>query len=403
MLALVAVAVRLLLGPPLEPLFFVGVAFLAVAPFFRSRARVREATLELAPGRLTVKPRGKGLKQTITMKDLTGASTAPADDGVTLVLATDPRFNPVLLSLDDTARAKTTCAALGVGSAGFGVLVWERGPRPVHHVVAAVRLLGALYALATCGYALVSDPFAAELDANSTWTLVAIGMLTLVTVSDLVISRRTIALRPEALHLYDGRGWKLPWLTIEEVEVRGDAFVLTVLQPGGDRRAPKKREITARFSPPARYRQGIERVDAAAIVAQIRAAAARARGGPLEAEHFNSVVSLLQPLDDEATNDWIRRLDVLADSWRVSPPRHGEAEAYRVALWSTLEDPDADPIVRALATRVLSRLDRASVEPRLRVVLETVRDKRHTAHLRAAVEPESEPLAAAIEKWKRRA
>ncbi len=402
-LALVAIGVRFVLGPPLEPLFFVGVAFLAVAPFFRSRTRMREAVLELTPGRLTVRPSGRGLTQTIAMKELTGASTAHADDGVTLVLATDPRFNPVLVSLDDTSRAKEACDALGVGKAGFGVLVWERGPRPTHHVVAAIRLLGALYALATCAYALTSDSFAAQLDVNSNWTLVAVGMLALVTLSDLVVPRRTIALRPNALHLFDDRARSFPWSTIETVDVRGDAFVFTVVQPHGDHEFPRKLEVTARFSPPARHRQGIEPVDAGAIVAQIRAAVARSRGGPLEAEHFNSVVGLLQPLDNEATIDWIRRLDALADGWRVSPPRHGETESYRVALWSTLEDHDADPIVRALATRVLSRLDRASVEPKLRVVLETVRDKQHVAHLRAAVAPESEPLAAAIEEWKRRA
>ncbi len=87
----------------------------------------------------------------------------------------------------------------------------------------------------------------------------------------------------------------------------------------------------------------------------------------------------------------------------MSPPRHGETEAYRVALWATLEDHDADPVVRALATRVLSRLDRETLEPKLRVVLDTVRDPEQVKRIRVAALPESEPLVAAIEKWKRRA
>jgi hypothetical protein len=114
------------------------------------------------------------------------------------------------------------------------------------------------------------------------------------------------------------------------------------------------------------------------------------------------VRSLVAKKENETTEAWVRRLDAQADSWRASPPRHGESIPYRHALWQAVEDHDCDGQVRVLAARMLAKLDPEEAPPKLRVIAEAIRDPHQASQIRIALDPEVEPMANSIAHKSRR-
>jgi hypothetical protein len=186
---------RIEIGPPLDPVFFMGAALLLMSPIFERRAGWREVEIDTRPGNLQISGRGIfGKRESmIALKNLTGASTARVGKGdeVSLALAVGSRSrHPIVIRFADSAEAKPVLDAFGIGRRGFGILVWDRGPRFIHLLAAAVRVAATLYCFAIFIAALISDSFAATLDARSLCTLIVVGAAAFVTWMPLVIAKR---------------------------------------------------------------------------------------------------------------------------------------------------------------------------------------------------------------------
>jgi hypothetical protein len=388
---------RIEIGPPLDPVFFMGAALLFMSPIFQQRTAWRQADVDAQPGRLQISRRGIFGKRetTIAARNVIGASTARVEERVNLALAVGPRSrHPVVIAFEKETDAALATKALGIGGNGFGVVVWERGPRAVHRVAASVRVAASIYCFVICVLAKVSDPFAATLDVQSVSTLIVVGALAFVLLLPLVIARRTTALNNLGVVNFEDRIQLLRWSTIASIRLENSHFVMDRVVRGNDARHDL---MTARipFVKRSLFLPGLDDVDTALILDHVSAASERARLG-IEPESHQQVRALLAKKDRETNAAWVRRIDDLAESWRVSPPRYGESVTYSQALWQAVEDHDCEETLRALAARMLAKLDPEAAPPKLRVIAEAIRIPHQASRIRIALEPEVEPLAKSI-------
>jgi hypothetical protein len=388
---------RIEIGPPLDPVFFIGAALLLMSPIFERRAAWRSVEIDARPGNLRISGRGLfGKKENvIALTNVTGASTARVDGEVSLALALGSRSrHPVAIRFENEADAKLTLDALGIGRTGFGILVWDRGPRFIHLLAAAVRVAATLYCFVVFVAALVSDPFAATLDVRSLSTLIIVGAAAFVTLMPLVIARRSLSLLPSGIHTFEERARFFKYADVSSFEAKTSHFAIAYLPAN----VTQAQNIFVPFVKRTWLLPGLDDTDIAIIAQQVESAAARARNAvPVEAAPSNS---LLERRKDEALATWIARIDELADSWHANAPRQGEDIEARHQLWQIVEDNDQDGMLRVMAARFLSRLDPSVAPPRIRVVAEAIRDPFVARRLRAATLPEAEPMLHAIRRIK---
>lgn len=402
-----AVIFRFEIGPPLDPVFFMGAALLFMAPIFHRRAVFRTVELTARPGHVEMTSQGRlGGKNTsqIALRSITGASTARVDEGhVSLALALDSRKRqPVTITFEHDVDLDAVLKALGIGRGGFGVLSWDRGPRFIHILAAAIRVAATFYCLLICILAKARDPFAATLDTTSLSTMLVVGAGAFVMLLPLVIAKRSISLTPTGLHSFEERVRFTKYTDISTIRLENRHFEIDVIRrkPGRDDNTIETLRIP--FVRVSSLLPGLDETDIAILLHQIRAASTRARYPEAKPEHVEQVRQLVAREKDESSDHWVRRLDTLADSWRVSPPRHGEAVSYRHALWQAVEDVDSDDLVRTLAARMLARLDPEVAPPKLRVIAAAVRDPLQASRMRMALESEVEPIAKSIKPISRR-
>ena len=372
------------------PAGLVGMAMIVAAPLFRSKRKPRRADVEVTSDAFVVSIRHR-MRQRISLRELAGASTARVEGGPTLALRFGNATMPIVVQPENEQELKSLRIALDVGPMGTGTLVWKRGRDFTERIAPWIHWGGVVAAVGFMITMLRQSPH--DLGAVTAGEIVFVVAYVIAQAARASIGT-TIALTSSGVYVSGEGAAAYPWSSIANVEIEERAIVLTIEQQRDERFPPQKSVVRIAH-------EGLDADDLALVAEQIRAASARARGHMQPDERMAQ--TLLGPHEGESTADWIRRIDTLADGWRVSPPRHGEVEGYRVLLWATAENHDADPVVRALAARVLSRVDRAALEPKLRVVLETVRDPIHAARFRAAVEPEPEALVQSIEEWKRNA
>jgi hypothetical protein len=393
---LAAAIFRFEIGPPLDPVFFVGAALLFMSPIFRQRTAWRNAEIKAEPGRLHISRRGIFGKResTIAIKHLIGASIARSGDHVNLALAVGLRaHHPVILELENETDAALVTNALGIGRNGFGVVVWERGPRFIHVMAAALRMTATPFCFAVCVLAKISDSFAATLDTHSTSTLLVVGAMAFVWLVPLIIARRTLALNSEGVVLFEDRIRLFRYATIATIHTKNKVFIIN---RRGDEKSPRP-DLPARipFMKRTSLLSGLDEVDAMMILEHVNAAAERARIG-LKTEPHEQTRTLLAKRDRETTEEWVRRIDELAESWRASPPRYGEVATYTEALWCAVEDHDCDETLRSLAARMLAKLDPEHAPPRLLRVADAIRIPRQASRFRVALETDVAPMAKSI-------
>ncbi|MEO8874093.1 MAG: hypothetical protein ABI461_00785, partial [Polyangiaceae bacterium] len=232
-----AIIFRVELGPPLDPVFFMGAALLFVAPFFHRRTARRDVEVEARPGlvRLTtpVTTAKKSRVTEIAVRSLVGASTACTGDRFGLALAIGSKGNPpVTLTFDREEDLQAIMNALGIGRAGFGVLTWDRGPRVVHRLAASVRMVGAVVCIVICELAKLVDSFAANLDTASLVTLIVIALAAFVTLVPLVIVKRTISLLPAGVHTFEERVRSYRYADIAAIRLKIRQFEIDLIRRG---------------------------------------------------------------------------------------------------------------------------------------------------------------------------
>jgi hypothetical protein len=392
-----AVIFRVEIGPPLDPVFFAGAALLFMSPIFRQQTAWRNAEIEAHPGRLEISRRGIFGKResALAIKNLIGASIARVEGKMNLALAVGSSArHPVVIEFENDADAKLATGSLGIGKNGFGVVVWERAPEIDQRFVLALRVAATFFCLVICVLAKFSDPFAATLDVRSASTIAIVGALAVVMLGPLTFVRRTLSLTSDAAVMFEDRIRTLKYGTIATIRLENSQFVIDRVVGENDARGDL---LTARvpFSKRTPFLPGLDDVDTTMIVEHVTAAAERARHG-MKTEPHEQARTLLAKRDRETNEQWVRRIDDLAAAWRASPPRYGESVDIKHALWQAVEDHDCDETLRALAARMLAKLDPENAPPRILRVADAIRIPRQASRIRVALETEAEKVAQSI-------
>ncbi len=133
------------------------------------------------------------------------------------------------------------------------------------------------------------------------------------------------------------------------------------------------------------------------LVAQVKAAVARSRAEPPMRTGVGESIANLRRLREQGERpaSWLSRLDAVAALGHASHAGAGyrEASLDLDALWSTLEDPDADLELRCAAARILHR--RRSARARERTRTPEAADEAIRVRIATAVESVGDPPARA--------
>jgi hypothetical protein len=334
----------------------------------------RPVELVCGPGYVDVTQAGSR-NQRIEARSIIGASTARSADGVALTLSHDKRDQPMTLELETEAEVERIRHALGIGHGGFGTVGWRTVPAgPMKAAVvgrAIALLLGAIIlAVAVGGSAdstLVAGIFLGQ--------FAALGMLLGIIGWFAKAPLPSVLMTADGLRLMTPRGWfTVPYANVLDVEDHGRALVFRVPAPYHSVSV----ETTAVWAG-----AGLPAEDRDALLAQIRAAALRARGfGP----HKQDVTGRIDVLrrNGESPRDWLVRLDMAGQMLATSPGYRGNTLDTE-DLWAILEDPDADAELRAAAVRVLRHSTAPETRTRIDTALAAVRDDTTTRRLRIAI------------------
>lgn len=364
-----------------------SLALAHLAGLASGRARSYDAELRTGPGCVEI-VRG-WRRRKVTAKQIAGASTARLGDKLSLALSLERRAEvPLLFSLDSERDAARVREALGVGHHGYGRVQYPLAPGAATSGGLLARMLGALF------WAIL-----AFLPGGAMMLPVALFVSCLALLCSMVWLGFVLAaptLGQAVVMAPDGVRTRTPGLDViaygsikgvrdDERSLRFDLTDMS--RPSAQLAAPE----------PRRSRFMLDREQRAHLLAQIMAAAQRARGaGPVKEE----VAQRLEPLRRRGASakEWLERLDVtarmLADeqSYRAAP-------ILRDDLWAALEDPDGDADLRAAAARVLLGVD-PSARVRVDATLAAVRDDVTETKIRIAMEP-LEQASRELERYER--
>lgn len=379
------------------PAAFAGLALLLLAPLVLGRHAPHGARIQVEPGRVAI--RGAfPLNQTLTPRNVQASSICVTERGVTMALERSGRGrHPLVLDLPDERAAEMVRTALGLSSHGVGTLSWPTVPLPFGGLDTWARCVGALAALVGAGLIVRAGDVAPPREP-----MVAIAMVLLASVFaavTVVVSRLAqrdrgrVYLSPSGVYVDAGRTTKfLGYGEIARVRV-GETAILCErrVADGGAERAP--------FVIPTRIvrhlRRGTSPLERRHLAAQIETAALRARTG---AQTFDPPPAYEWLRLQGRPVAWLQKLDAQAQVLSSGTGYRGSAISEG-DLWSSLEDPDAPPDVRAASARMLLRARGGAVRARIAAVVETVRDPKEEHLLRVAQwpSPDETLLESAVE------
>jgi len=373
---------------PSGALLYAGLAVALAAPCFPGRFRPRVAEVTPLPGRLVVRGAGP-LNQTIHASDVLAASSARTERGFCLVLERGGRDAPIELDFATEAEHKRALDAIGVGRRPFGSLTWSTRAvlldrlRPVALLLpAALWALLALVCLFGKGLSMGVHSLILQIGLTYGITPAVIGLVTR--------GRRTddqVRMSPEGLWIHtDQDGWRVvPYAAIAHVTHEAERWLVVRCVDGTTFRT--------RVELSTHGRRTVSREELAQAIAQIEAAAIRARDLPPLPEEGSAAALARRP--GEPVRAWLERLDVTAHQGADGGGGYRGAGVVAADLWSVLEDHDAAVDLRSAAARVLMR--GASDEERARIdaILSSVRDPDVRVRMRVAAE---DPLNDAAEE-----
>lgn len=363
--------------------------FVATALPLRQRAPTN-ATIETGPGWIDVKKAGTR-SQRIRARDITGATTARVDGHVLLTLAHRRRWQPIHLELDSEADASTVRTALGIGHGGFGKVGWYTRGGPSWQMAIAKSIVLA------CIVAVVA---AASIGGASALVLLVIGVLLTFYIQGLAIAA-LIGMRNKPLGQADVE------LTAEGLLVQPARKVRRLLGYAEYRRAllgdgNLTLELEAppgREDVPVGWRLlggGLSPYEATALIRQLDAAAARARGHGAAKEEVELGLDSLKR-NGAPVREWLARLDVTGGLLRSSASGYRGQSLDEGDLWKVLEDPDASSELRAAAARVLRHGHTPETRTRIDAAIAAERDDRRARRLRVALGEDVETAAREID------
>jgi hypothetical protein len=396
----------------LTALVMLSLVALFTALLIERRCDPIDATLDLLPGMVVVRDLAGRVQAILGARSIVGATTARLGDGVSLVLAHKPLGQaPAVLHLADEADADRVRRSLGIGPGGFGHAQWSTGPAQDGAVRTFTRvawrvLLGLTVLFAAMGNGDTSFLLGLPVFAVG---LCALGMrLTQGTEPPFVrLSSRGVTGHVRGAD----RRWKevdVGFSDIRSVEAKhaggSDAIVLDC--------GPSRGSVVLETRL-ARSLRGLDAEEVTHIVAQIQAAAERARQPSFVAEKASRLELLRR--GDATWGEWLVRLDALGQSLRGA--HHYRSTALDEAdLWNALETPELDAELRTAAARVLVQAggsspdatthdERLAGEDARERVLATVSAERSPLagkRIRIALEPDAQLAALELEELERR-
>jgi hypothetical protein len=389
-----ALAIALITLPPILPvpgfdarfriaLSLVGVALLFARRLLRVRPRTRDASVRIEAGAVEIRNAGL-LNQRVRALDVVGASTARAGTGadggrgaVLAIVRRKSRERPLLLDFANDADIDTVRRALGLGHFGFGEIAWpaqeQRIPVQGSLVLAFAWLV--IAAAAAADAPLIGLELAlVVLPATVVAVLVSClsdGRRPIVALTDAGVVTNSVI---SGVLRYD-----------QVIDARADACGVVLATQAATVTIPMAKSL-----PEEREH----------LVAQILSAAARARGEGPAPPTLPASLARLAP-NGETQRAWLARVDAAAASV-------GAAGAYRAVdlnsrdLWSSLENPDAPPRLRAAAARILARIAPDEARTRVSLVVAADRSSYARACIRVALEDDIEIAARELEDLIRR-
>lgn len=337
---------------------------------FGSRQRSpRPAELVCGPGYVEVKQSGSR-NQRIFAKDVTGATTARTSGGIMLTLQHRSRSKPITIELESEADADRVRHTLGIGHGGFGVIAWRTQSASERRAQAARVLAAAALTMVTATVFV-----AGNVGFIGLLTLIAF-IASLIGFADLFSSPDwpTVVMTAEGLRLLTPRGWfALPYEGVRHLEPHERAFLFDVPQP-------YTRLVVA--NDPA-WLGGLSPYERKVLVSQVIAASQRARGLGPEKKDVMGRVDVLRR-NGESPRDWLVRLDIAGQLLASGSGYRGHTLDTE-DLWTVLEDPEADPEIRAAAARVLRHLPAPETRMRIAAAVAAVRDDETNQRLRIAI------------------
>jgi hypothetical protein len=384
-ISLVLVALLFLSWLPTEwlgPLVaLIGYEMVFLSPLLqRLGAGSQRGTLTLEPGAVVVTTdRGR---TKLRARDLLGGTAArePGSERIVLTLSfAGLAAYPVSVTFAGVEAMEQVRRALGVGRLGRGE-VSIAGGRP-----GEARRMWRVLMLALGAWA----PFAVA--SSPLLLFFALGMV----LAGEWFTRQTIRLRADRLDFGNAARTEIAYRDVTRIRESDGQLTIAGRHFGG------RLEVPARpLLDPFTVRER------ALFVAQLHGAVERSRGAPPPPLSTEESLAQLRRFttQGERAAGWLSRLDAFAALTRASR----EGAGYRGAsidvdaLWTTLEDPDADPELRCVAARIL-HLRRESTEPndgavrvRIATAVESAADE--TARTRLRIMTEDEPAELELEE-----
>lgn len=346
--------------------------FLAAMSFRQRKARAAE--LEVGPGHVRITKAGTR-NQTIRARDIVGATTTRTREGLILTLQHALRDQPITIQVESDAEADAIRHALGIGHSGYGTIAWRSIPSGSMKGLVVSGYVSAFAFLACVLFAAADSTGGAVLAGMAAFSAMVVTFLSW-------LGRHTtpsIVMTAEGVGLHTGHGWfRVPYDMIEQVTDQGQAIRFTVPAP--------YHSVGVLCSGPAYG--GLSAEDRQIVIKQIEAAGQRARGLGPQKNDASARLDILRR-NGQTPRDWLMRLDMQAQMLSTGSGYRGntlDAED----LWAILEDPEAEPELRAAAARILKHSPHAEARPRIDAALAAVRDDGTNKRLRIAVQDDVE-------------
>lgn len=348
----------------------------AVGLFPRRQWKSRSAEIVCGAGNVRIRNAGTR-NQVIHARQIAGASTARVGKKLVLTLAHHFRDEPIAIEVETEEEVERIRHALGIGHGGFGHVGW----RTTASTADRAGLWGRATAVTMTILAIIMGAVGAGPLAAFLGLFAAIGFLFALVSMFSGPPPASVVMASGGLGLASREGWfTIPYATVHDIEIQEKQLLFVIGDPAYAVSVPISKPWNS---------TGVSRGDAEVLVAQIRAASARARGfGKPKEDPTGRVESLRR--HGESPRDWLVRLDMAGQTLG------GAAGGYRGFsldtddLWRILEDPEADADLRAGAARVLRHSQKPETRVRIDATLAAVRDDLTAQKLRVAIRDDLE-------------
>lgn len=333
----------------------------------------RNTELELGPGFVKVTKAGFR-NQKIRAKDITGGTSARTRTGFSFTMQHRKRSQPITLEVDTEEELGKIRHALGVGHGGFGEISWGTTSDSNARTAWSGRAVAVACTMLMLALLYVVGEDAIPFDMLLGMAAGVGGLLGLTGLA----SRPplgTVVMTAEGLRLFTPRGWfSLPYQMLAGIEEHKRGLLFQIAGPY----PPVGVESTS----PLVY--GLSDAERKTLVAQINSSAQRARGMGPQKDDIRGRVEMLRRGGDNPRS-WLQRLDMAGQMLSSGGAGYRGQTLDVEDLWAILEDPEAEPELRAGAARVLKHAPQPETRARIDAAVAAVRDEKANKRIRVAI------------------